>query len=98
MAVDIPRLFTRATLFGAGETSDEIMYGKQNLMRDIEKASGGGIDYDKLAQALIRGLSGVELTAVTEIDGREVARSTAPFMKNEVNKLDTRANRKLGYI
>lgn len=98
MAVDTPRLFTRATLFGAGETSDEIMYGRQNLMRDIEKASGGGIDYDKLAQALIRGLSGVELTAVTEIDGREVARSTAPFMQPELNRLNARKNRKLGVI
>ena len=42
MAVDTPRLFTKATLFGAGETSDEIMYGRANLMRDIKEAVGGG--------------------------------------------------------
>lgn len=36
-----PYLFERATLFGAGEDKDEILYGKQNLMRDIREASAG---------------------------------------------------------
>lgn len=37
-----PYLFTRATLFGAGERNDELLYGRQQLMRDIKEASGGG--------------------------------------------------------
>lgn len=42
-AMDNPWLFTGATLFGAGEAGDEVMYGKAALMRDIEKAVGKGM-------------------------------------------------------
>ena len=45
-AVDTPYMFTEPTVFnyggsfkGAGETSDEIMYGHDNLMRDIRTAA-----------------------------------------------------------
>ena len=36
--MDNPYLFNRATLFGAGEAGDEMLYGRQNLMRDIRNA------------------------------------------------------------
>lgn len=39
-----PYMFQDATLFGAGEVNDEILYGRQALLRDIEEASGGGGD------------------------------------------------------
>lgn len=46
-AEDQPYMFTGATLFGAGEgTQDEMLYGKNSLMKDIstavEGSSGGG--------------------------------------------------------
>lgn len=42
-AEENPYLFSDATLFGAGEgTKDEMLYGKDALMRDIEKATGKG--------------------------------------------------------
>ena len=37
-----PYMFSNATLFGAGEAKDEILYGRDALMRDIEAASGVG--------------------------------------------------------
>ena len=37
-AEDQPYMFDRATLFGAGERNDEILYGKGALMRDIRTA------------------------------------------------------------
>lgn len=37
-----PYMFTDATLFGAGERNDEILYGRAALMRDIREASQGG--------------------------------------------------------
>ena len=40
-AMDNPYLFNRATLFGAGEAGDEMLYGRQNLMRDIREATRG---------------------------------------------------------
>lgn len=40
-AVKHPYLFTDATLFGAGETDDEMLYSKNALMDDIRNAVGG---------------------------------------------------------
>lgn len=41
-ATSVPYLFKNATLFGAGEKHDEILYGRDALLQDIRKASGGG--------------------------------------------------------
>ena len=40
-AMNQPYLFTDATLFGAGEAGDEMMYGRDSLMRDIRQATSG---------------------------------------------------------
>lgn len=40
-AESTPYLFQHATLFGAGEANDEVLYGRQALMRDIKEAAGG---------------------------------------------------------
>lgn len=37
-----PYLFNNATLFGAGEAGDEMLYGRAQLMKDIAEAIGGG--------------------------------------------------------
>ncbi len=39
-AMDNPYLFGSATLFGAGEVGDEVLYGRAALMRDIQSAVG----------------------------------------------------------
>lgn len=39
-----PYIFSDATLFGAGEAGDEILYGRSALMHDIELASTYGAD------------------------------------------------------
>ena len=36
-----PYMFGNATLFGAGEAGDEVLYGRSALMRDIAEAVGG---------------------------------------------------------
>ena len=41
-AGDNPYMFGDATLFGAGEAGDEILYGRRALMSDISKAVGNG--------------------------------------------------------
>lgn len=38
------------------------------------------------------------LTIILQVDGKEIARTTAPYMQDELNKRETRSNRKLGYI
>ena len=37
-AMNSPYVFSQPTLFGAGETGDEVLYGRQALMRDINEA------------------------------------------------------------
>ena len=37
-----PYMFTDATLFGAGERNDEILYGRNQLLKDIAQATSGG--------------------------------------------------------
>ena len=41
-AMNSPYLFDNATLFGAGEAGDEVLYGRNALMRDIASAVGQG--------------------------------------------------------
>ena len=41
-AMQTPYMFGNATLFGAGETGDEILYGREALMKDIREATGRG--------------------------------------------------------
>ena len=41
-ATATPYLFKNPTIFGAGEAHDEVLYGRENLLRDIREASGGG--------------------------------------------------------
>lgn len=41
-AMQQPYMFSNATLFGAGEAGDEVLYGRRSLMRDIAQAVGGG--------------------------------------------------------
>lgn len=48
-AMENPYMFTNATLFGAGEAGDEILYGRRRLMNDISEAakdnnSGGDVN------------------------------------------------------
>lgn len=40
-----PYMFTDATLFGAGEHNDEILYGRNQLLKDIAQATRGGDDF-----------------------------------------------------
>lgn len=41
-AMQQPYMFSNATLFGAGESGDEMLYGRKALMKDIATAVGGG--------------------------------------------------------
>lgn len=41
-AMQTPYMFGNATLFGAGEAGDEVLYGRKALMQDISTAVGNG--------------------------------------------------------
>ena len=48
-AMQQPYLFSNATLFGAGESGDEMLYGRNALLNDIASATGGGEVVARLA-------------------------------------------------
>jgi phage-related minor tail protein len=48
-AMQNPYLFSNATLFGAGEAGDEMLYGRNSLLNDIATATGGGEVVARLA-------------------------------------------------
>lgn len=52
-AMNQPYVFEKATLFGAGEAGQEVLYGKEALLRDIREAAGGN---GTLSETLTEGL------------------------------------------
>ena len=97
-AMQNPYVFSDATLFGAGEAGDEILYGRNALMKDIASATGGGFDYNLLGKAIVSALTGVDTSIVLDIDGKAMSTTLAPYMNAAINKVQARENRQLGYV
>ena len=57
---------------------------------------------DKWGESIVEskgtGDSGRPIVIEVNLDGKQVARVTAPYMEDEINRNQTRANRKLGYV
>lgn len=85
-----------ATIIGAGEAGAEAIVPLDPFWKRLDE--NGKIDYAQLAAAIVSALSSVELTNNLNVDGRTVASVTAPYLKKELDKIQTRNNRKLGYI
>ena len=73
-AVDTPYMFTGATLFGAGETKDEIMYGRQNLLGDITQA---------VSSVIGNGSSGGTLHLVINLDGKTIGQTVVEYTNGQ---------------
>lgn len=73
-AMNNPYLFTTPTLFGAGEAGAEVMYGKNNLMKDIATATAANNEQliDGFYNAMIEALKDTNLTV--QIGRREFGR------------------------
>lgn len=97
-AMENPYLFSNATLFGAGETGDEVLYGRSALMSDIAEASGSGIDYERLGYEVANAIAKAGIETIVELDGKAIAKGTAKSMRQELNTLDTRASRSYGLV
>lgn len=97
-AMENPYLFSNATLFGAGEAGDEMLYGRQALLNDISAASGYDIDYKRLGFEVADAISKAGIETIVELDGKAIAKGTARSMRQELNALDNRTNRTLGIV
>ena len=56
------------------------------------------VDYDKLARTMLNALSGMNINTAVNVNGKQIAQATAPFMKTEINAIERRANRALGVV
>lgn len=97
-AMNSPYMFNNATLFGAGEAGDEVLYGRASLMSDIADATGGGIDYERIGIEVAKALSEAGIETIVELDGKAIAKGTARSMRQELNNLDTRTSRSYGIV
>ena len=53
---------------------------------------------DQQIVELINALKNNSITVITQVDGRTLAQTTAPYMSDEIDKINYRTNRKLGYV
>ena len=73
-AMGNPYLFTSPTIVGAGEAGAEVMYGRDNLMKDIAQATAANNDslIEGMYLAMSQALRQADLTV--EINEREFGR------------------------
>lgn len=95
-AMSEPYMFSNATLFGAGEKGDEMLYGRNALMNDIKNATG--VDAEAIGTAVVNALMGASGNITLNVDGRELANTTAPYMNIAINQVQARQARKMGYV
>lgn len=76
-AMDNPYMFDGATIFGAGEAGDEVLYGRKSLMRDISEAVGSmNVQGES-------GGSGGTLQVVINLDGKTIGQSTIDYINGQ---------------
>ena len=111
-AMNSPRVFTKPTLFdvdplsgkakGAGEAGDELMYGKNALMRDISEAvaveNGGIVNvldacFDKLFDILEEYLPDCTAKQQLVLDTGVLVAETAPMMDERLGIIQKRKGR-----
>ena len=97
-------IFDSPTLAGIGEAGPEAVVplsGRQ--MQPFASAiadnfGGGGIDYERLAGAIVGALMSVNSDVNLYIDGNKMASTQAPYMNAAINKLNNRKQRQLGIV
>ena len=96
-AMDNPYMFSSATLFGAGEVGDEVLYGRAALMRDIETAVGkndGAGRTNALLEAIDRIDQHLDRLGIY-LDGETFVGGLAPSMNTALGGLDALTQRGL---
>ena len=94
-AMDTPFLFSDATLFGAGEAGDEVLYGRAALMRDIQSAvNDGGNSSNDVLSALDRIDQHLDRLGIY-LDGETLVGGLAAGMNEALGGLDALTQRGL---
>ena len=75
-AEEQPRIFRGATIFGAGEHNDEVLYGKRALMSDIKNAVSGG------SKSTVITFGDVNISGISNIE--DATRQFVDIVKSEM--------------
>ena len=74
-----PFMFREATLFGAGEAGDEILYGREKLLGDISEATKGNGSYTQ----------NITINSPTPLNPSEIARQTRNQTRSMIMRMRT---------
>lgn len=88
-------VFDSPSVIGVGEKGPEAVVPLNRFWNELGQTR---MDYNAMAMAIVQALSQAEIRNVVEVDGRAIAESTASHMQNQLNKLQVRSNRALGYV
>lgn len=78
-AMGQPFMFREATLFGAGEAGDEILYGREKLLGDIREATRGNGSYTQ----------NITINSPTPLNPSEIARQTRNQTRSMIMRMRT---------
>lgn len=84
-----------ATLIGAGEAGKEAIVPLDPFWQKLDDATA--INYDMLGAAVADALSKAGIETVVQLDSKTIARGIARPVQSEINRLQSRDGRKLGY-
>ena len=89
-------IFDSPSIIGVGEAGREAVIPLDRLNEFTQ--SEDALDYDKLAKAIASALGLAKAEVVVQMDKDVLVRTTAPLFRRELDRLDTRNNRKLGML
>lgn len=78
-AMDTPYMFSKETVFAAGDAGDEIMYGRRSLMNDITEALMAAIEPAGTTPAS----SGGTLNLIITLDGKTIGQASVDYVNDQ---------------
>ena len=90
-------IMKRPTLFGGGEAGDEGIVPLDPFWKRLD-ATKTEIDYDRLGMAVASAMRMIQMTSVLEVDGKQIARGIAKPVSEEIDRMQARGQRRLGYV
>ena len=78
------------------EINDFANFNPISFADDLDRLSFAGMDYTLSAEYDYESNETYVIEVPVNLDGKEVSRVTAPFMRKDLDKIDSRNNRKHG--
>lgn len=93
-------IFTKPTLLGGnsgvGEAGAEAALPLSELWKQMDKMNNNMIA--AVVNGVASAIGGTNATIVLQLDGKTLVETTAPLMQKQIDKINARNSRKLGYV